>query len=80
VLIALVARVSPDHEDVMVVDGIQGLLYHGCTHVEPLLWSYETCRCVSYVSEKILHMHYVPTVITSSLFIRFGHMSNGWKE
>jgi hypothetical protein len=32
-LIALVARDSPSHEDVVVVGGIQGLLYYGCTRV-----------------------------------------------
>jgi hypothetical protein len=32
-IIALVARVSPSHEDVVGVGGIQGLLYYGCTCV-----------------------------------------------
>jgi hypothetical protein len=32
-LIVLVARVSHDHENVVVVGGIQGLLYYGCTRV-----------------------------------------------
>jgi hypothetical protein len=32
------------------------------------------------VSETFLHVCYVPTLITFSLFIGFWHISNDWKE
>jgi hypothetical protein len=51
-LIALVAGVKHDHEDVVVVSGIQCLLYYGCTCVcGPVLWCYENRSLCSMCSE-----------------------------
>jgi hypothetical protein len=66
-LIALVARVRHGHEDVVVVAGIQGLLYYGCTRVcGALLWCYENqwlcsmcseifCMCTVFWQPELLH-------------------------
>jgi hypothetical protein len=60
-----------------IVAGLEGLLLMDVTMFEPLLWHYENLSLYRYVSEKILHMHCVPTVVTSLSFIGFWHMSNG---
>jgi hypothetical protein len=64
---------------VVVVGGIQGLLYYGCTHVGTtpmVLWK---PIIVFYVFWNFLHVHCVPEAITSSSFIGFWPMSNDWK-
>jgi hypothetical protein len=50
-LIALVARVRHDHEDVEVVGGIQGFCIMDVLVCGPLLWCYENLSLCSICSE-----------------------------
>jgi hypothetical protein len=49
-----------------------------CTRMGNSYGIMKTYRCIAMFL-KILHMNYVPTLVTSSSFIGFFHMSNDWK-